>query len=321
MLNFQAWFSYAKITLLIYHLGLIISCFGILGNILTFLVFLRKRFQNSSFSFYFKILAIINTILLLHAFVRWSEFVLKFDLFNGNMLGCHIIYYLCIALMSISEWLVPVISFDRLTKIILRLRQIRFLKKRSFKISLIVLIFIFSFSHPIFVPINAALNVLANSNNNRTNLTYESCNFESIVTISKWISLANKLFTFVLMVIITIISIYVLAKSRNKLATSCPILRRNRRNRDRKYAINSIVLNIVRFICKIPAFILFSVLMKVSDDRNVFEFIRAIVRVCFMIDNSSLFFVNMIVNSIFREQFVLMITFKNKQTVQKLNIV
>ena len=78
---------------------------------------------------------------------------------------------------------------------------------------------------------------------------------------------------------------------------------RNRRvARDRKFAINSIVLNVLCLASKTPFLIgsLVSLYMDFDDEKA--EMVDTIGETIFLIDNASSFFTNLIFNSMFRDE-------------------
>jgi hypothetical protein len=55
----------------------IICVLGIVGNILAFLVFSRKKFENCSFSIYFRFLSVTDTVAVLYSLNNFLKY--KFD--------------------------------------------------------------------------------------------------------------------------------------------------------------------------------------------------------------------------------------------------
>jgi hypothetical protein len=55
----------------------VICLLGVVGNILAFLVFSRKKFENSSFSVYFRFLAVSDTVAVLYSLNNFLKY--RFD--------------------------------------------------------------------------------------------------------------------------------------------------------------------------------------------------------------------------------------------------
>jgi hypothetical protein len=319
MFNLKKNFSvnYSQATFLLYNLSVIMATLGIAGNIITFLVFLRSRFEKSTFAFYFKIMAITDSFVLLHFFGKWSIHVLGSHLYSNSLIGCKFGYYTRIVFFTISLWILLIISFDRLCSIIIRLHTFTILRKKSFQISLIAIVFIFGLSFPILIPINSKL-IQVNIFNNHTNKTETQlvCDNDALIKTPRMISMLNLIIVFFIMNIFSGISIYILYKSRNKMKRRNNNTSEKIGDRNRKYAINSIVLNFFCVVCKTPPIVFYMTNGYVIHDKELFEMIEVISLVVFSLDNASMFFVNMCVNSIFKEQVLLMFKLKNNLEVE-----
>lgn len=310
-------FNYSTITFAINILNVIILCLGICGNSITCLVFSQKRFKKSSFAFYFRILALADTMQLFNTFFKWLEFFLDFSIFNRTYIGCKLGYYLYVVFSLISPWILFIISFDRLTTIVIGLHTIGIFKKRSFQITLVSLIFVYSFSLAIAIPIYSKFTHSIGFNN-QTNRTENETKCDNNVFNSRRIVQINNIVGLVLMVITTTISIFILFKSRQSNSTRNSIKKssasESRKDVDRKYAINSVVLNLIFFI-KILIFLTLLTFFHFIHNRQVSDMIQSMAGTIFLIGNGSMFFVNMTVNSNFRKKFFLMFKLKNSRLV------
>jgi hypothetical protein len=333
MFEFQKLTNYSKITFILYQLALVIFVIGIFGNIMTFMVFMRKRYKQSSFAFYFKLIPISNSILLFHIFGKYLEHIVGSNIVYVSFIGCKFGYYSLIAFTAISVWLLLIISLDRLSKIINRIHKFALLHKPRFQISLVTFIFAFNLIIPIAIPLNVqVIDVTTLDKLTNTSRTERMCDCEHILNTSRWMTLMSASLAFCLLTVLTVISLYILFKTNTRsskndvIALNCRQLlggylsmvrRQNRKNRDRKYAINTIVLNVVCFACKLLPLIVFMILYG-DEDEDYRNMIGTLVFIVFSIDNASLFFVNLSVNSIFREQFRLML-FKPKCNIPNMN--
>lgn len=299
MVEFQSLSKYSKISYVIQNLSIVIAIIGILGNLITFMVFLRPRFKKSSFAFYFKVLAITDTIFLLHCFTKWSTVVLDFNLLIKSSIICKLGNYTTYVFSSVSIWFLAVISFDRLSIIHnSRCNKLKsLLKKPHVQSILVIFIFALNTIFPIYIPLNSQL-VISNLTNTIT------CQVDvRKASIARWIGFINiTIMSFVILNSLSAISVWSLFKMRKK------VNRTNRRTlRDRKYALNSIVLNLLCFVCKVPPSFTHAVLRYYTNDEDFLDMIWSITFTVFSIHNASLFFVNMCVNSIFCEEFKLML--------------
>lgn len=76
--------------------------------------------------------------------------------------------------------------------------------------------------------------------------------------------------------------------------------------RDRKFAINSIMLNVTCFILKMPLLITNIVMIYMEASPQLTQMVFTICVTIFIMDNSSPFFVNFIFNSLFYDEILVM---------------
>jgi hypothetical protein len=90
----------------------------------------------------------------------------------------------------------------------------------------------------------------------------------------------------------------------------------NNNLRDRKFAINSIVLNLTCLVLKLPRLV-FSVLFPMFNfipfSLFVYECLITISQFLFCVDSASSFFINILVNSMFYDEFLIMVKLKRSQ--------
>ena len=118
LLNYYSLNYYQQLTYIFQNLQIVVAAIGIVGNVLNFVVFMRKRFSNFSFSFYSKIMVVTDIIVLLHSFRHWAAFM--FDDGNIDLVAqffCTIDEYQPYVTSFISLWLLSLISVDRLITI------------------------------------------------------------------------------------------------------------------------------------------------------------------------------------------------------------
>lgn len=113
MVNYSSLSDVLKVTYIFQYLEIWVAALGIVGNCLTFLVFLRKRFSENSFGFYIKFMTITDTIVLLHSFCHWAAFIVDWDIDLIWPFFCTTGEYQPKVCASISVWLLGLIAFDR----------------------------------------------------------------------------------------------------------------------------------------------------------------------------------------------------------------
>lgn len=298
---------YQKIIYVFVNIQAIIGVIGIVGNILAFCVFYRKPLRKLTYSFYWRVIAFTDSLKLTHTFRHWANFVYGFNIDLQSSFFCRINEYQPYVFGTISEWLLILISLDRLI-VIAYPNQIHILQKRWFQKLLVLIVVIYSLLIHIDLPLNYRLVETVNSTNT-SEITF-SCRlpigiqqrFSYIIFIN--IILANVLINNVLN-----LKLILFIKS-SRLKTNQNVILRRSTIRDRKFAISSIVLNIASILVKIPFVVgrLASKYYHVNEEINQMIFMVTIT--ILIIDNCDLFFVNMFVNSIFYQEFRKMIKLK-----------
>lgn len=296
------------IIFLFMNVQVFISTIGFVGNILAFFVFSRKPLRKQSYSFYWKIMIISDCIVLLHSFRHWANFVLNINIDLFSNILCKINEYQPYVASSVSQWLLVLISIDRLV-IILYPNRSRLMKKRYFQAILVAFIIAFSMLINIQLPFNYQLQSIGNGkNSSRIQLVcYLPDNFE---VNSNYLVMINFILpNIVINNILDVVLICFITSSRRTVRKRVQINFASV-NRDIKFAISSIALNVASSLLKIPFAIglYASNYFNMSQDQNKMLFIINVT--ILIIDNSDLFYINMIFNSIFYKEFRNMIRFK-----------
>jgi hypothetical protein len=98
----------------IHYFYLIIVIVGTVANALAFIVFSRKKFKNTVFSTYFRILLIIDTFGLLYLTLsKFLTFEFGIRLRNINAFLCRMTMPITYSIPPISSYITALISFDR----------------------------------------------------------------------------------------------------------------------------------------------------------------------------------------------------------------
>jgi hypothetical protein len=153
MVDYNSLTDLLKIAYIFQYLEICVAGVGIVGNFLTFIVFLRKRFRNSSFGFYIKVMAITDSIVLMHSFRHWAAFIVDWNIDIVWPFFCPIGEYQPYTCASISCWLLALIAFDRWISIAYPNRFVLF-KKRWFQSLLVCVIILANLLYFIILPLN-----------------------------------------------------------------------------------------------------------------------------------------------------------------------
>ena len=227
----------------------VVIAIGMIGSLLSIIVFSRKTFRNNSISTYCISLSFVEWLTL---FELISDiFYLRYNvyLYNESFVFCKISYSVSIFLNSIQPWIMVAFSIDKLLS--MRTRSIPILKKKWFQWSIIAGIVLFNLAFYIYIPILLKFSELLPG--------YFICDLSTIGFFQIYMILTIlESFTipFIILAISSILTVRKLFKSRVSVERSGN-LTAERKSRDHKYAISSMILNVMFIIFKNP-FLFFS---------------------------------------------------------------
>jgi hypothetical protein len=302
---------------------LIVFLAGFIGNILAFIVFSRSAFKNASFSIYFRTLALIDLTVLLLMLNRFIDLKFNIRIIRISKSLCGIFPYLAYSLPSISSHLLVIISFDRVisiygpTKYLIR-------NKKSFQIITCASILIFNFAF--YIPTVAWFKfVIADGseidldNENNTLIDTDCILLDNYTQIFYWMDVLNSLLIpFLVMSTITFITMNILFKSRKRVNLISSV-EYSVRGRDFKFARTSVLLNMIFLTFNMPLFV-YTILYDVLKDENgrfqieasINILISSILLLVYYCNYGSTFFIHLLFNQIFRNEFCCL--FRKKQS-------
>lgn len=309
---------YQEISLIVVNLQALIGALGIVGNLLTYFVFQRKRLKNASYSLYYRTVAILNCLVLAHTFRHWIRIVFGFDLNLVSRFFCITNEYQPHVAGLSSLWLLTVVLFDRLVAVVYH-NKLVVLKKRWFQYTVIAIVIIYSGIIHSIMPLKYRLDEVKLNASTTTSLR--------AVVVSRWICCVDPvvlqlnsfiLFTNILLLMVINFVLYVkllryIFKRRKRIIMRTnPVLAR-----DVKFAINSIALTSFELITKLPIGIgLFWFYYKYfHTEPHYFRMCYLLFVTIAILSHSFTFLVNMLFNSIFYEEFLAMIRRPKKSSV------
>lgn len=306
--------TFDKLNQILYVVRLPIVIIGLIGNILSFIVFSRKAFRNNSINIYCRALAISDSFIILHTFINdIGRVFLNRNFENETSVYCKIFNFITIGLSPISGWILVVFSFDKMICVARHNSFFEYLlKKRNFQLSVIVsIVFLHLLLYGVVLfkmDIQTISKLAHESFENSTNST-QWVNVTVCVTNSDEFSLIinsfylieSSLVPFVLMLFTTIVTIMVLVKSRKNLEhNQTKMIGKARRMREAKFAINAIVLNMLFILLTLP-FVLSNFI--VIEDKPCEIFVFLLLLLVFHLNFCLSFFIYIFSNSIFRVEF------------------
>jgi hypothetical protein len=341
----------------------VIFFIGALGNLFVILVYFRKKFQRNSLKFYFVSLSLADILTLLSSLEILFENQLNTSIRSMSEFSCKFIRYLPRIVTSTSAWILVVILFDRMVKIIFCQR---FQSLNKTWVQICILLSICLLNMLVFLPeaiystlievIESPLPLKLVSSSNKTlkNTTQiannKECRYTLRVKTVCWIHMIHSsIFPFLLMILFSSATICCILKSRQRIkAKRCrlmiqpytipgssgvcsssggagggvsgsEILKKKTSfrfkssfSKDKYFIINSIALNFVFLFLTMPLLVL-NVISTQYKKTNLNSIIVLLAIYFYYVNFASLFFINMISNSIFRSEFLLMMKLKKNR--------
>ena len=279
------------------HAQALTALIGLVFNTLSICVFEKKQLKKHSYSNYWKAKALFENIILLQVIIHWIGYFYKLDVDLISTFFCRFNQYQPYVAGGFSLWLETVIILDRFFSIVYP-NRFKFIKTIRFQIAVFFIIGVYSLIINLNLLVNLRLDVKTGSNN--TWICHASLN---ALKISSIIGLLNTLAVNILInPVLDLIIICYITNTRNN-----NIRRLNRSSIiDRKFAISAIALNMSSLLLKLPfqTVVLISNVLRLKNDE--ISILYSVGLCMLLIDKSDIFFINILVNSVFRRQFLLM---------------
>jgi hypothetical protein len=295
-------------------LYMIIFILGLIGNVLAFLVFSRKKFKNTLFSIYFRVLNIADIYTILFALVDFLKYKVGFEIEKISIFFCKTTFYSLFAVAPISGHILVVIGIDRFIQT--RCPN-RFSNRNKKNVQLCICFFIILYNILYYTPmiIFHEYELIAKNDSNNSSQESYVC-YLNDDGISYWMDFFNStVFPFALMIIFTSITIKIIFDSRVKLAatrrtrnrTSSIIQTNKIKVKDIKFAITCITLNVCFLILNFPVVTYSLLSVYISFNQDLDDFIYVITEFFFYVNAGLLFYINILLNSIFKNEFYKML--------------
>lgn len=311
MLDFNYLPYNIKVAYVFQYIQIIFATIGIVSNTLTFCVYMRKRLRKYSFSLYMKVMVCMDTLGMMHSYRTWASFILGANLDLVATFFCKVDNYQPYVEATISQWLLVFISLDRLITIAFPNRFV-ILKNLYFQLGIIIFAVLYSALILIEMPLSYEI-VNQNLDPNSTDLNLACVSSKSGDFL--WINLVNLIVVVVFLNnILNALMVVFIFRSRRRINTNMTS-RKVAKKRDRTFAINVVFLNLTSTLCKIP----FSVTLLVANyaqlsGDQILMLFNIVVSIS-IFDGGLSFFVNMFVNSVFYNEFLVMFRLKKESAV------
>ena len=294
--------STATFTYTINTISAITVAIGIIGHIVSVMVFLRKPFRNNSISTYCISLAIVECL----ALAKLAQNI-AIIAYNVNSLNdqseelCKLIPYFLILLSAIQPFIMVAFSLDKLLS--MRTRPFPILKKRWFQLSIVAGIVIFNAALYIYYAM-----LLKRREVSPGRLVCDTTSMSIFGIYMTVLLITSFVLPFVIMTVTSILTVRQLIKSRHSIERVGNV-GKDRKSRDAKYAITSVTLNIMFIIFKMSYLVFFALNAYFAYYDVYFLNISSFI---FYLYTSSSFFVHLATNSVFRREFLLLFRLANR---------
>lgn len=190
--------------------GIIITS-GLIGNIISFIVYSTKSFKKLSVNLFFRFLAITDSINLLiySSYIFGSIFQKDFQIVSNST--CKIYFYVSFTFPSMSIFTLILLSIDRAICVLYPNRG--FLRKKKIQILSIVVLTLYNMLFYVSVGLSYKLTEIKNE-------TFCICQRRIPCEFIKWFDVFNStILPFVVMIICSAITITTVIKSKNRIKT------------------------------------------------------------------------------------------------------
>ena len=305
-----------QVLTLISILSIIIVFIALIGNMLSFYLFSKKKFKKTFFSFYFRVEIIFDSLFLLIAVNYSLENLFSIDFKILSNLTCKLYYYFADIVTPIGHWILVLVTIDRYLSIVSPSKFL-FRNKKFFRLisCLVIVLFNLVFYIPDLIFYDLKLSYFDNLINNQTIIESKFICVRDVVVLNYLNFLNDCLLPFIFIMIFTILLIKAIYISRKKSRSnqSTPPTSFNNNNKiktkDARFAFTSIAVNLV-FVClTLPSYL---TLMIGLYDYEIFVVIDSIFYFLYFCQFGSIFFVNYLTNVIFRNEFKSLIRMNNK---------
>ena len=284
---------------------LAINLMTIVGSILSFIVFSRKAFQKSSIRIYCRALAIFDLYVIFNLSVDVYSQISGVQLIASNSYVCKVSYFLTDSFTSVQGWILVVFSVDQLIDVSMT-KRFAFYKKHWFQYALIIGVFIFHcglYSQVFVLVTNLGIKI--------GNTVSYSCDTLSLALPIVYF-IECSLLPFIILLISSSLILRILIRSRRRtgLGTSNSDSSFTRRIRDLKFAFNSVVLNAIFIIFTTPLVVR---LFFPKTDFVTGYYINNILSLFFYLNYALHFWVHLSFNSIFRNEFLILLRIKKRR--------
>jgi hypothetical protein len=273
----------------VYYLLLAVVVIGSIGNVIALIVCSRSKLQNTFFHIYFRFRILIDTLNMFNAFNYFISNGFGYWIERVSNDLCRLIAVLYYIPAS-SAWIDVCISMDRWVSIKFPTRFM-FRKKRWFQWTVCFgfLIKDFLLYGQLYL---SSVDLTYSNNSNKSSMIKKECVFYNIDLLHLIDLLNASLLPFILIFSLTLMMLKCVYDSKKHLS--------NNNQRQTKLAITVISMNLIFFVTNFPLTVFYLAKGSNSSDKLTLT----ILLVIYYANFGSSFYINVAVNSLFREEFM-----------------
>jgi hypothetical protein len=304
------------------YVGPILAIFYFCANIVAFKVFLRKKIRKTSLGTYSCITLIGDSFGLMLFMIEFLNNGYEINFYSSSLFTCKITFYLLYAFGSLSPWSLALLSLDRMST--LRFAgKVHFLKKKSFQIFVSIVITIYNLIYYIDIAINRRTFYAASNHKNEERFNISLIKNESAPTHGELtcdMDEKNSLTLFIMdffnfsiipFIIMSISTwLILIAIFKSKTASNCS--NRKISSKNRNLAFTTVILNVCFLILTLPINTYYIIASLAGIDYRK-TFMNCLFDLLFYSNHGIVFFVNVIMNKMFRSELLLMFRFRSKR--------
>lgn len=288
----------------------IIIFFGLILNLVTFMVFSRKPLVTNSIGTYCRLLALADSFILYQLIFDLLTYSLDRPFEATSDAACKVFFYLSTSLSSVSGWIIAMLGLDKML-VVLMTKKLAIVKSKWFPGTIVLVIYLVNLVQFVCVPI-----VLELKNVTIRNTTYLICDGpdENSLAVVYLYLIHSNLVPFVIMMTTALItSVGLFRSAQHSLNSATSQSSRRRRKRDIRFAFSSISLSILFMGFQVP--VVFGFLLNFTLD-SLFDYLLCL----FFFNFATRFFGHLMFNCIFRRIFLKMIRCQSKTNGKSLSI-
>ena len=280
---------------------LIMTFLGVIGNIISFLVFSRKTFRKNSISIYCRALAIFDMYIVLSIITDFYNILYNYYIPNYSDAVCKILSYAYHAFGPIPAWILVAFSIEKA----ISLKKVKHAMNKPILHYLTVIgIVLFNFLLYIAFPIFVKLSPL--QINSMTLYVCDPYNVSFGLVFNFVFLIEGSGLPFLIMLFSSVIMIKILRDSRHHVEIVSSVDEK-RKSRDRKFAVTSITFNVLFIVLKMPILV-----VTLIGYNFVSTYVYYIALALYFLNYSISFLVHFATNSLFRRELFILLRFRNR---------